>query len=91
MAVVDAVGGGRVGIRLSPVTPANDASDAAPQPLFEHVLRQLAPLRLAYIHMIEGSTGGPRELPDRPFDYAAAKAALPRGRRAGRVDGEQRV
>ena len=74
-AVVDAVGGGRVGIRLSPVTPANDAADAAPQPLFEHVLRQLAPLKLAYIHVIEGSTGGPRELPDRPFDYAAAKAA----------------
>jgi N-ethylmaleimide reductase len=74
-AVAGAVGGGRVGIRLSPVTPANDASDADPQPLFDHVLRQLAPLKLAYIHMIEGSTGGPRELPDRPFDYAAAQAA----------------
>ena len=30
---------------------------------------------LAYVHVIEGSTGGPRELPDRPFDYAAFKAA----------------
>lgn len=79
-AVVDAVGGGRTGIRLSPVTPANDASDADPQPLFEHVLRQLAPLKLAYIHAIEGATGGPRELPDRPIDYAALKAAY---RRAG--------
>ena len=29
---------------------------------------------MAYIHVIEGSTGGPRELPDRPFDYAAFKA-----------------
>ena len=25
--------------------------------------------------MIEGSTGGPREIADRPFDYAAFKAA----------------
>lgn len=79
-AVVGAVGGGRTGIRLSPVTPANDASDTDPQPLFEHVLRQLAPLKLAYIHVIEGATGGPRELPDRPIDYAALKAAY---RRAG--------
>jgi len=74
-AVVGAVGGGRTGIRLSPVTPANDVVDTNPQPLFEHVVRQLAPLGLAYIHIIEGATGGPRELPDRPFDYAALKAA----------------
>ena len=74
-AVVDAVGGGRTGIRLSPVTPANDAHDTDPQPLFDYVIRQLAPLGLAYIHVIEGATGGPRELDDRPFDYEALKAA----------------
>lgn len=74
-AVVDAVGAGRVGIRLSPVTPANDIVDADPQPLFEYVVRQLAPLGLAFVHVIEGATGGPRELPERPFDYAAFKAA----------------
>jgi N-ethylmaleimide reductase len=74
-AVADAVGGGRTGIRLSPVTPANDALDEDPQPLFDYVIRQLATLNLAYIHIIEGATGGPRELPDRPFDYAALKAA----------------
>ncbi len=74
-AVTTAIGGGRVGIRLSPVTPANDIVDADPQPLFDHVVRQLAPLGLAYVHVIEGATGGPRELPDRPFDYAALKAA----------------
>jgi N-ethylmaleimide reductase len=69
------IGGGRTGIRLSPVTPANDACDADPQPLFEYVVRQLAPLQLAYIHIIEGSTGGSRVLPDRPFNYAALQAA----------------
>jgi len=74
-AITDAIGGGRTGIRLSPVTPANDVIDSNPQPLFEYVVRQLAPLNLAYIHIIEGATGGPRELPDRPFDYAALKAA----------------
>ena len=74
-AVVAAVGGGRVGIRLSPVTPANDAFDADEQPLFEHVVRGLAPLGLAYLHLIEGATGGARELPERPFDYAALKRA----------------
>ncbi|HEX5738503.1 MAG TPA: alkene reductase, partial [Hydrogenophaga sp.] len=74
-AVTAAIGGGRVGIRLSPVTPANDVVDTDPQPLFEYVLRQLGALGLAYVHVIEGSTGGPRELPDRPFDYAALRHA----------------
>ena len=49
--------------------------DADPQPLFDYVVRQLAALNLAYIHIIEGATGGERELPDRPFDYAALKTA----------------
>ena len=74
-AITSAIGGGRTGIRLSPVTTSNDAYDADPQPLFEHVARQLATLNLAYIHIIAGATGGPRELPDRPFNYEALKAA----------------
>ncbi|MET4577366.1 alkene reductase [Ottowia thiooxydans] len=74
-AVADAVGHGRVGIRLSPVTPANDIVDEDPQPLFDYLIRQLAPLGLAYIHVIEGATGGPREVDGRPFDYAALQSA----------------
>lgn len=74
-AVTEAIGGGRTGIRLSPVTPANDIVDADPQPLFEHVAHALGRYGLAYVHVIEGSTGGPRDLPDRPFDYAAFKTA----------------
>jgi N-ethylmaleimide reductase len=74
-ALCTAIGGDRVGIRLSPVTPANDALDGNPQALFEYVLTKLGPMGLAYIHVIEGATGGPRELPDRPFDYAAARSA----------------
>ncbi len=75
-AVIEGVGdAGRVGIRLSPVTPANDIVDADPQPLFDHLLRELGPMGLAFVHLIEGATGGARDLPDRPFDYVAARAA----------------
>ncbi|MGL1833708.1 alkene reductase [Rhodocyclaceae bacterium SMB388] len=78
--VIDAViaesGPGRTGIRLSPVTPANDASDPDPQPLFEHVIRELAHRPLAYIHVIEGATGGDRDFQQgsKPFDYAKFRA-----------------
>jgi len=74
-AVVAEIGGDRTGIRLSPVTPANDASDDAPQPLFTHVIKALAPLGLAFVHVIEGSTGGPRDHQQgpAPFDYAALR------------------
>nr|WP_145549707.1 alkene reductase [Variovorax boronicumulans] len=74
-AVAAEIGAGRVGLRISPVTPANGISDPDPQPLFEALLAELAPLGLAYIHVIEGATGGPREIDDRPFDYRQLKAA----------------
>jgi N-ethylmaleimide reductase len=74
-AVVGEVGGGRTGLRISPVTPANDIQDENPQALFEYLVRELAPLGLAYLHIIEGATGGPREIPDRPFDYVALRQA----------------
>jgi N-ethylmaleimide reductase len=34
------------------------------------VVRELAGIGLAYLHLIEGATGGPREVEGRPFDYA---------------------
>ena len=76
-AVTREIGGGRVGIRLSPVTPANDASEPDPQPIFNHVAEKLAAFGLAYIHVIEGATGGARDYQqgDKPFDYAAFKQA----------------
>ncbi len=69
------IGGAHVALRLSPVTPANDASDAHPQPLFNYVVQQLAPLGLAYVHVIEGSTGAERDFQqgDAPFDYTALR------------------
>ncbi len=75
LAVVDAVvaeiGAGRVGIRLSPVTPFNDLSDSNPQAVFGHLIEQLSQRGIAFIHMIEGSTGGPRDVPG--FDYTWAR------------------
>src|SRR5450830_2197523 len=75
-AVTQEIGGDRVGLRLSPVTPANDAQDPQPQPLFDYVVAQLAPLGLAFLHIIEGATGGARDhmQGDKPFDYAALRA-----------------
>jgi N-ethylmaleimide reductase len=72
-AVVEEIGADRVGLRLSPVTPANDIVDADPQALFAWVVRELAALDLAYLHLIEGATGGPREVEGRPFDYEALR------------------
>lgn len=76
-AVVAEIGGDRTGIRLSPVTPANDARDPDPTKLFGHVVRMLGPLGLAFVHVIEGATGGDRDhvQGDTPFDYVALKAA----------------
>jgi len=76
-AITDEIGAGRTGIRISPVTPANDASDPHPQPLFDYVVRKLAGYGLAYVHIIEGATGGPRDFQqgDQPFDYAALRQA----------------
>jgi N-ethylmaleimide reductase len=71
-AVAGAVGGGRTGLRLSPVTPSNDAGpDSDPQVLYEHAVAGISPLGLAYLHVVEGATGGRRDIA--PFDYAALR------------------
>src|ERR1700736_336090 len=64
-------GAERTGIRISPVTPANDVSDSNPQPLFDHIVDGLNALKLVYIHVIEGATGGPRDIA--PFDYGSLR------------------
>jgi N-ethylmaleimide reductase len=71
-AVVAEVGAERTGIRISPVTPANGVSDSNPQPLFEYIVDALSALDLVYLHVIEGATGGPRDVA--PFDYGALRS-----------------
>lgn len=78
-AIAVEIGASRTGLRLSPMTTFNDTPrDSDPQALFEHLVSQLDPLGLAYVHVIQGETGGPRYPEDaaRPFDYAALKACF---------------
>jgi N-ethylmaleimide reductase len=70
-AVAAEAGADRTGIRLSPVTPSNDISESNPQTLFEHIVERLNALKLVYIHVVEGATGGARDIA--PFDYAALR------------------
>jgi N-ethylmaleimide reductase len=62
-AVTGICGGERVGIRLSPASPVNDIGpDSDPEATYSYVVEQLNAFRLAYIHVIEGTTQGPREV-----------------------------
>jgi N-ethylmaleimide reductase len=61
----------RTGIRISPVTPANDISDSDPQPLYDYIVDHLSALKLVYLHVVEGATGGPRDIA--PFDYGSLR------------------
>ena len=67
-AVVGVWGGSRVGIRLSPVSPANDMAgfDDA-QAVYDQVVAGIERHGLGYMHIIEGATQGPRD--NAPFDY----------------------
>lgn len=72
-AVCSAIGSDRVGLRLSPVTPFNDIADDDPQDTFDHVVTQLNPLKLAFLDVLQGTGGAPREQ-WLPFDYDRLRA-----------------
>ncbi|GAB1595690.1 alkene reductase [Lysobacter claricitrinus] len=71
-AVVKAIGADRVGVRLAPVTGSNDIADSNPQPLFERAVERLDALNVAYVHVVEGATGGPRDV--QTFDYESLRS-----------------
>lgn len=70
-AIATEIGAGRTGVRLSPVSTAGDSVDSDPQALFNHVVTALDAIAPAYIHVVEGDTGGARD--NLPFDYAALR------------------
>ncbi|MCV9937135.1 alkene reductase [Boseaceae bacterium BT-24-1] len=70
-AVVAEIGAGRTGIRISPVSPANGVSSSDPQAQFDHIVDQLNALGIVYIHVVEGATGGPRDVA--PFDFGSLR------------------
>ncbi|MEU4653336.1 alkene reductase [Streptomyces sp. NPDC023723] len=51
-AVAAEIGAGRTGIRLSPGNPYNDIREDDPHELYPALVRALAPLDLAYLHLI---------------------------------------
>ncbi|MEX0759742.1 MAG: alkene reductase, partial [Tistlia sp.] len=55
---------GRIGLRLGAFSNANDVADSDPMRTFGYVIDRVNNFRLAYLHMIEGQTGGSRELPE---------------------------
>ncbi len=74
-AAISVWGAQRVGIRLSPVSAANNAlRDSATQATYGHLVEQLAQRKIAFVHFIEGNTGGARELSG--FDFIAARNLL---------------
>ncbi len=70
-ACAGAIGADRLGVRISPVSTAGDSRDSQPQALFNHVVESLNPLGLAWLHVVEGETGGARD--SIPFDYGALR------------------
>ena len=60
--VVHAWDSDHVGLRLSPFSPANAIADDNPQETFDYVVDALNKYNLAYLHMVEGSTGQSRDL-----------------------------
>jgi N-ethylmaleimide reductase len=74
-AIAAEIGAGRTGIRLSPVTPSNGAPpDIDAQATYEAVAVHAGRLGLAFMEVVEGATGGARDLLG--FDFAALKAAF---------------
>jgi N-ethylmaleimide reductase len=64
-AVVGVWGGDRVGVRLSPISPANDLGpDSNPEATYSHAVSALNAFNLVYLHVVEGATQGPREVPN---------------------------
>ena len=53
-AVISVCGADKVGIRLSPINRFNSMLDSNPEALFTYVVEHLNPLKLAYLHMVEG-------------------------------------
>src|SRR6266702_5123675 len=66
-AVVLQIGADRTGVRISPVSPANGIACSDPQPQYDYITEQLSALGVVYLHVVEGATGGPRDVA--PFDY----------------------
>jgi N-ethylmaleimide reductase len=57
-ALATAIGGAKVGIRLSPFGIANDSGEDDPRTLYSHLVKELDRLGLAYLHLLEPRASG---------------------------------
>ncbi|MBN3785466.1 alkene reductase [Burkholderia sp. Ac-20353] len=71
-AVSKEIGADRTGVRISPVSPANGISCSDAQPQYDYIAEQLNELGVVYLHVVEGATGGPRDVA--PFDYDSLRS-----------------
>ncbi|QEV17435.1 alkene reductase [Streptomyces alboniger] len=62
-AVTEEIGAARTGLRISPGNPFNGISEPDPEPTYTALVKELAALDLAYLHMME--VGDVRELTTR--------------------------
>lgn len=89
--MADAIGAGRVGLRLNPGNTYNDTADEDSAATHAELMRQASPLKLAYLHVMRAPVpdidafamarthfGGPLILND-SFDGNSAEAALQAG------------
>ncbi|MNK86479.1 N-ethylmaleimide reductase [compost metagenome] len=51
--------------------PANQQG-SDPQPQYDYIAEQLSALGIVYLHVVEGATGGPRDVA--PFDFDALRS-----------------
>lgn len=72
-AIIDQIGAHRTGIRISPISTSNGAIDSAPFKLYSQLIQELDALHLAYVHVIEGVTGGTRNV-QADFDFHKLRA-----------------
>jgi len=56
--VISVCGNSRVGVRISPLSPTNGMADSDPAATFTQVARDLAALRVGYLHVIEHGVDG---------------------------------
>lgn len=73
-AVISAVGANRTGIRLSPVSPVNGIMENQPETVYFPLVQTLNTMKLAYVHVIEGTTGGARDM--EKLDFKALRESF---------------
>ncbi|HET8598555.1 MAG TPA: alkene reductase [Castellaniella sp.] len=71
-AVTKEIGAERTGVRISPVSTTNGMFCSDPQTQYNHFAEQLSALGIVYLHVVEGTPGGPRD--ETPFDYGALRS-----------------